>query len=330
MNFFFKPRLDPHDVLSRAFSKIKVNGKNPAILKLPYASSIAVNQYLNFPWFLLSHLILSFKAFLFLLKNREKFLIIREFSNWIAVLNIPFFYFFKNRLLLNINHNIKNARSSVPFPIKILCFFGFKFIFFDGIFLKKTLLKKIGANFVFPFFPLDEKWKMQKKNKPSKNLTIGIVGDFRSEKISINKLLLVLDEINKSGLHLKIGLRSSGHDIPQWTKGFEVVLTNSQTDYRRFLSSLNAIIIFARRETYFSRHSGTVMDAIASNVIPIVPKFPVFCRQVFFPNLVGFTYDDLNDLLRILTNNFPVELNRRAVSLTKYKMYRCNLQNLLI
>jgi len=316
--------------LSRAFSKVKVNGTDPVILKLPYASFLANNRYLNYPWFLLSHLVLSFKAFLLLLKSREKFLIIREFSNWISVFNIPFFYFFKNRLLLNINHNIKNANLSVPLPIKILCFFGFKFIFFDGMLLKKTLLKKINANFIFPFFPIDEEWRAQKKVKHSKRLTIGIVGDFRSEKICVNELLLVLDKINKSGLHLKIGLRSSGLDIPEWTKGFDVVLTNSQADYRKFLSALNVIIIFARRDSYFSRHSGTIMDAIASNVIPIVPKFPVFCRQVFFPKPVGFTYDDLNDLLRILTYNFPIELRRRSVCVSAYKKYRFNSQNLLM
>jgi len=80
----------------------------------------------------------------------------------------------------------------------------------------------------------------------------------------------------------------------------------------------------ASRSAYFSRNSGTIMDAISAGAIPVVPNFPVFRSQVSDPVPVGIVYDRMGDIAvsieRSLGDIETISFNRRAYTASRSKV----------
>jgi len=127
----FKKRVDPHLVLNCAFSKIRVNGVHPKLIESRFNKVIASNNYVNFIWFVVANFYLAIDAAFYLVMNKKSFVVLREFSSWVTFLSVPLYIFFRDRILFNVNHNVRRARLEIPFPMRVLCRLGFKFILFD-------------------------------------------------------------------------------------------------------------------------------------------------------------------------------------------------------
>jgi hypothetical protein len=326
----FKKRVDPHLVLNYAFSKIRVNGVYPKLIKSRFNKVVTSNKLLNLIWFIGANIFLSIDATFYLLMNKKSFVVIREFSSQITLLSFPAYIFFKDRILFNVNHNVKRAHLEIPFSMRVLCRLGFKFILFDGGTSENTLLKKYHGNFLFPFFPIKASKSVNDKPHIGDIITIGVVGDFRSEKLDNTKLKFILSRFTDCGLRVKVGFRYLDKDLPDWANSLDVVSTRSSQDYNNFLINLDALVIFAEEDSYYFRHSGTIMDAISHGVIPIVPDFPVFNRQINFPLSVGFVYRNIDELYEILASDIRVHIIEKRKNLGAFVSRRSETQNLLL
>jgi hypothetical protein len=56
------------------------------------------------------------------------------------------------------------------------------------------------------------------------------------------------------------------------------------------------ILIFADKSKYFYRHSGTIMDAVACGVVPVVPNLPILASQVLEPAQIGVIYESVTTI----------------------------------
>ena len=264
------------------------------------------------------------------MNDRKSIVVVREFSSWVTLLSIPFYIFFKDRILFNINHNVRRAHLQIPLPMRVLCSLGFRFILFDGDISKTSPLKKYHDNFLVPFFPIKANRSVDNRSHLDEIITVGVVGDFRPEKIDIKKLKFILSKFTGCSLKLRIGFRHLGKDLPDWANGLDIVSTESSQDYNDFLASLDAIIVFAAEESYYFRHSGTLMDAISHGVIPIVPDFPVFNRQINFPLSVGVMYRNIDELYELLASDIRVHITAKKKNIGAYINRRSQIQNLLL
>jgi hypothetical protein len=126
---------------------------------------------------------------------------------------------------------------------------------------------------------------------------LAVVGDFRAEKGDPEKIRTLLKALAEdTRWTVQIGKHGTKAALFGSGEGITVVDTSSHADYLRFLSTADAVLVFADADKYYARHSGTVMDAIACGAVPIVPDLPVIASQVHNPEVVGITYPDLSDL----------------------------------
>ena len=63
------------------------------------------------------------------------------------------------------------------------------------------------------------------------------------------------------------------------------------------MKSIDFLVIFANKDSYYLRHSGTIIEAYANVVIPIVPNYPIFRTQITNITLSGLVYNDTDNLL---------------------------------
>ena len=299
---------DNHEILNDALSKVVFVGYNSEIIKNDFA-----NLTSDFKFFrILLVIARSIKLLSIIPKvvfDRSRVYVIREFSNYSILFLSPFLFIARNNIFLNINHNLISSDYSLPIPIKFLCKMGFKFIFFDGEFALSAFSPVYRSNFITPLFPISDRNNSDSKLDNSKFMIVGVVGDMREEKINIEDFEeFLINTLKKPGFKIKLGVSSNNHNKSNHYKslGVEVSSTYSKEDYFDFLKSLDVLIIFAKSERYYYRHSGTIMDAVSFGVIPIVPNYPIFKSQISNPFQVGTTYQnisELNDVIRSLVKD---------------------------
>jgi hypothetical protein len=315
---------DPHLILDRAYSKILINNKKPILVKSRINKKNSTNFFINIIIVILWNLIISFEA-LFKSVIYDKPIVIREFSNIPTMCFFWIYFIFRKRIFFNINHNLKNNIHLVPRPILFLCFLGFNFIFFDGASSKKLLPYKYRKCFSYPLFPQEKSNKIP--NKKGK-FVVGIVGNFRKEKVDKDFLFdLILKARVNNKIKFLIGSRSDSLDFNNILNPEDILSTKTQAQYSEFLCKINYLLIFAKKETYMFRHSGTISDAIEHGVIPIVPAFPVFISQVSVPCRVGFVYNDIDELESFLLDKYKLA-SVPSRNFTMFTINRSQTQNI--
>jgi hypothetical protein len=129
------------------------------------------------------------------------------------------------------------------------------------------------------------------------------VGDFRSEKGDARELFKIMGRIAEiPDTDLLIGLRTPMPWIQHSGLAAMVIGTESRVQYLAFLKKLDVLILFAREDRYYCRHSGTIMDAVACRATPVVPNFPVLASQIMLPVQVGLTYAGLAEIVGTIAN----------------------------
>ena len=99
----------------------------------------------------------------------------------------------------------------------------------------------------------------------------------------------------------------------------EKVKTDKYEEYLAFMQSVDILIVFADKQKYFYRHSGTVMEAIANGVIPIVPNYPILASQVNIPLPVGLTYESLEELYQLVNEALSMAESFRTNRLSYFE-----------
>ena len=290
---------DPHDVLSLALSRLRINGVSPIVIRSRLAT-------LRSRYKLVRYLIVCFAMLLmipdvWLAVRQNRYVIVREFWNVPLLLASPLLMAWKRCVFFNVNHNLVGMPEQFPWSLRVLARLGFQFILFDGKDAGSMLPGSVRPQFWFPLFPIPEQLSSRRGQRHSVLPVVGVVGDFRAEKgraVEIGTLLNTLT--NNGACEVKIGYRSSAHLLPLNGLGVKFIYTGTRSTYLEFLRSVDILLIFAKRETYYCRHSGTVMDAIACGVVPVVPDYPLLKSQVSDPVVVGATYHSLPEIPTML------------------------------
>lgn len=310
---------DPHLVLNEAFDNFTINNISPTLVIFRLKTISSQFKLIRYLVILLNTIFLIID--IWKLKKRNKYIVIREFSNlpllWLSFLVLPF----RRKLFFNVNHNLSSLPTKFPWPIIFLCQLGFKFILFDGIEASKYFPKNCLKSFLFPPFPSRE-YISRPTKLPSKNHTplITFVGDLRPEKGDSYKIAVALKRLS-STLKCTIVYGSKDGKLPKDIDfgNVKVVNTKTRSNYFKLLSKSSVVIIFAEKNTYFARHSGTIMDAVASGAIPLVPSLPIFISQIKNPVPVGVEYRGFGDL----KSSVIIALD----NLSKFKTHRAKYFN---
>jgi hypothetical protein len=289
--------VDPHIVLTDALAALHVDGQKPSIVKSRLSTVRAQVRPVRFALVLASMAVMVVDIWQAVRRSRH--VVVREF--W----NVPLFCFafllfpLRKRVLFNINHNLSGLPRRFPFSILILGILGFRFMLFDGEAALEYIPRRIRRAFAFPLFPCMPRVDLAARSPRVRNVrpVVAVVGDLRSEKgdaAQISKILsaLALDQRWDIFLGHRRQLPMQFHLAANIT----LVSTASHDKYLELLSIADVVVVFAERDRYFCRHSGTIMDAITCGAIPLVPALPVFASQVGNPAKVGETYRALGDL----------------------------------
>lgn len=288
---------DPHLILNEAFDNFTINNISPTLVVFHLKTFSSQFKLIRYLIILLNTIFLIID--IWREKNRNKYIVIREFSNlpllWLSFLVLPF----RRKLFFNVNHNLSSLPSRFPWTINFLCKLGFQFILFDGLRTSKYFPGNCLKSFFFPPFPSNGLISKPSRKYPSKKDSplIAFVGDLRPEKGDSYKIADALKKLSLS-LKCKIVYGSKDGKLPKNLDfgDISVVNTKSRGDYFRLLRESSVVIIFAEKNSYFARHSGTIMDVVASGSVPLVPSLPVFISQIRNPVPVGIEYRELGDL----------------------------------
>jgi hypothetical protein len=293
---------DNHEVLNSSFDELLINKSKPILLKTKSNKGPQYSLIYRYIFIIIS--VGNILFHIARLKPKGGFIIVREFWNIPFLIISPFLFHLRRSIFLNINHNLKNIQRKFPTSLLLLSLIGFRFILLDGTYAKGLLPFYVRKNFYFPPFLVSKTISSVYRNKTKKNkITIGVVGDFRLEKLEISYFLMLMKKIIKNPkFNLKIGVRNKKIHSHLLAENLNIFPTENKISYQNFLASIDVLIIFASKNAYYVRHSGTIMDAITYSVIPIAPDFPVFRSQILQPKQVGFLYKSTNQIYTILDN----------------------------
>ena len=223
---------------------------------------------------------------IFLIRNRERLVIVREFINHLSIFYCLLGVIFGRNILLNINHNLMSTRGSLVLGLtkKFMRTCNCKFILFEG---SKLTVDQCLNNVFFPFIGSG-----RPRGRISNAVRIGFVGSARNGKgvlSAVEKIKLLERSIDTSGVDFVFATDDAEflRQLPDhWIK----ICTISFASYVSSLNLLDVAIFCYQRSDYQYRSSGVIFDCLQNFCIPIVPDYPLLSNQVHYPVEVGFTY----------------------------------------
>ena len=292
-----KKCIDPHAELAGAIAELHVNGQQAMVVKSRLSTVRASARLVRLLLVLASMALMVVD--IWRASFSRQYVVVREFWNipllCFAILIFPL----RGRVLFNVNHNLSCLPYHFPRSISLLGFLGFRFILFDGQAAAQYFPRSVRNAFVFPLFPCSPRGDQEivassiVKPKP----VVAIVGDLRPEKGDPTQISEVLSSLALAARwDIRLGYRHQAHMLARLPATIRLVDTDSRSKYFELLSAADVIVVFAERGSYFCRHSGTVMDAIACGAVPLVPELPVLVSQISNPVLVGVTYQTFKEL----------------------------------
>lgn len=128
-------------------------------------------------------------------------------------------------------------------------------------------------------------------------LRVGIAGMIRQDK-PIMQILEILKKYTTGHQPLEFAIGTPGRQVSEALKamGIELVDTTTQVQYSSFLKSLDILVGFYEKESFYYRCSGVLNDAASAGCFIVVPDYPVLSQQISYPVKVGETYSGIDDL----------------------------------
>lgn len=284
---------DPHLVYAEAFRNLTVDGMAPVVV----SSRL---KHFTSPLYPVRALLSVLAALLLVVdiyraKPWRKAVLVREFWSIPLMLTSPLVLPVARQVLFNINHNLTGAGEDLPRPIRLLARLGFRFVLFDGATSVSHFPYALRGAFLAPLFPSVARPKLRVAHGPP--VRVGLIGSIASiERESVQFFDQISRIASTEGVILCYGARDVLPKQLARVARVEIVDTRSRVSFRTYLASLDIAIFVANAESYFHRHSGTVMDAVSEGVVPVVPNFPVLQSQISTPFPVGVAYDGADAL----------------------------------
>jgi hypothetical protein len=320
--------MDPHLILSKAFEGATINEQKAVIVTYGHSEQQNSSRIGRYFVVALQNIKLINSIRRALKSNLDTHVLIREFSSVCLLVLAVFIFPLRARMVFNINHNLKNVEDRFPLILYILAKIGFNFLMLDGYYLEQYIPASIKQNILIHPFPCHRSLRSRTyKIDPHILINIGVVGDFRAEKGSLSEITGAVKELALlNSCNICIGARNPSA-VQLYFKDMDIQIANtgSHEQYHAYLNSLDILLIFAKRETYFRRHSGTIMDGISHGVITLAPNFPVFKSQLEVPVTIGITYQSSAEIkatavlaiqqINCLRNNLVKYISHRVAPL---------------
>jgi hypothetical protein len=285
---------DPHEVLDEALKGLLINDRPPVLVKsrlLDVSSRFVAVRIL-----IVAARSVAMTADVIRAASGGRHVVAREFWNVPLLLMAPVLIPWRKRILWNVNHNLRSDAGACPLALSLAARLGFIFLMFDGSVAMATFPVHVQRAFLTPLFPVIDR---AGNGRARGGTTVSLVGDMRPEKVSIPELELVVRSLaGIPGVTVQIGAR--GAPVAKLPTDAAVADTSKRESYLDLLRSSDVVVVLARREAYYYRHSGTVLDAIACGAWPVVPAFPVLGVQVGQPVRVGSTYESISEIVSVV------------------------------
>jgi len=317
---------DHHAILDVAFSALTINGHSPAVTRAITRRLTSDTRWMRILLVIASTMALPFQCYLSAM--RKRYVLVREFWNLPLLVAAPLLFPIRRRIIFNINHNLFGQTTRLSKVLKLLVRSGFRFLLLDGALSQFIIRTTDGGGIYSCRFPAGADQFLscgERDLNRQSQVTVSLVGNMRPEKIGDFSVADAVVEIAKiPRVKILLGRRAGEQEVPTLPDIVQIYDTTDAASYLRLLRMSDYVVILASRSAYFSRNSGTIMDAISAGAIPVVPNFPVFRSQVSDPVPVGIVYDRMGDIAvsieRSLGDIETISFNRRAYTASRSKV----------
>lgn len=317
---------DHHAILDVAFSALTINGRSPAVTRAITRHLTSDTQLIRTLLVMASTMALPFQCYVSAM--RKRYVLVREFWNFPLLIVAPLLLPIRRRIIFNINHNLLGQTTRLPKVLKLLVGSGFKFLLLDGAVSQFNVRTANGGGIYSCRFPASADQFLicgERHLTGRRQVTVSLVGNMRSEKIGDFSVADAIAEITKiPRVKMLLGRRGGEQGVSTLPDIVQIYDTTDAASYLRLLRMSDYVVILASRSAYFSRNSGTIMDAVSAGAIPVVPNFPVFRSQVSDPVPVGIVYDGMGDIAAAIKRSLgdieTISFNRRAYTASRSKV----------
>ena len=284
---------DPHLVYTEAFRHLKVDGAPPVVVTSRLKG--LTSQYYPMRAFISALAAVLLIIDIYCARPWRQTVLVREFWNIPLLITWPLAWPFARSILFNINHNLTSADDTLPRPIRFLVRLGFRFVLFDGANSVTRFPIALRSAFLTPLFPSVAQPIIRAGKGPP--FRVGLMGSINSIEEESLQFFYQLSRIaSAENVVLCYGARDLLPKQLARIDGIEIVDTRSRASFCTYLASLQIAIFVATPQSYFYRHSGSVMDAVTAGIVPVAPNFPVLQSQISNPLPVGVAYDGAGSL----------------------------------
>jgi hypothetical protein len=230
----------------------------------------------------------------------SRYVIVREFWNVPLVIMLPFLFIWRKRILWNVNHNLRSGSSGTcPVALSLAARLGFRFLLLDGSAAVAGLPHHVRYAFSTPLFPITDRLRSRRAKRDVAH--VSLVGDMRPEKVATGELERVVQQLSDlSRVHVQIGVRNGQLPEVRVQQNVTFADTSTRLQFLGLLGDSDIVVVLARRDAYYLRNSGTVLDAISCGAWPVVPAYPVLEVQVSHPVRVGSTYGPTSEIVAVV------------------------------
>ena len=141
--------------------------------------------------------------------------------------------------------------------------------------------------------------------RPGGPLRIGILGILRADK-PVEPLLDILQACAKAHPDVQLAFGSPKWQVPERLQqalagwGIEYADTDTPEQYNVFVHSLDIVVAWFERDSFYFRPSGILNDAIAGGCFVVAPDYPVLSVQMGVPACCGEPCSSLAELPQAL------------------------------
>jgi hypothetical protein len=153
--------------------------------------------------------------------------------------------------------------------------------------------------------PREAPIERERSRQPGAPLRIGILGILRADK-PVEPLLDILQACAKARPNVQLAFGSPRWQVPERLqqalaeRGIEYADTDQPEQYNVFVHSLDIVVAWFERDSFYFRPSGILNDAIAGGCFVVAPDYPVLSVQMCVPARCGEPCPDLAGLPQAL------------------------------
>jgi hypothetical protein len=149
---------------------------------------------------------------------------------------------------------------------------------------------------------IEPRLKLGERIDSQEKIKIGLIGIIRPDK-PIDKILKKLEAfVSQHHDMCELVIGTPFQQRPSYLDNLSASLYDTTTDknYLNLLQKIDILVTDYDRERYYYRASGVISDAASSGCYIIAPDYPIIKHQITWPETVGSTFSDLNELDSLL------------------------------